>query len=196
MAQRLPLRAAAHGGDRQPAGRGPGFEIIGTPLLQGLFHASARGVGAGGQAQQRERAIAVMVEIRMNAHPARRANGLTAGIEPGDRRPQIGLHAVQREIAAGLEGRVLGIDRHALQRPTGRAPAFDLGRGQRGGAGADLRGLHHLETARKSLGRSGQGNARERVLGQALVTPKRGQRRMQGWGRGDGREGHRIFQQR
>lgn len=98
-----------------------------------LDHFAGRGL-AGRTAQQRQRAVAMVREIGMDAHPA----AVAAWVDAGDLVPDIGRHAVDLEVAAALLRRVAHVHRHALALPAAQMP--DLGRGQRGGRDAGLGG--------------------------------------------------------
>jgi len=162
----VPLIEAAHGGDHHAGIGGDLLEIARAPARQGaLDHFAGRGL-AGRTAQQRQRAVAMVREIGMDAHPA----AVAAWVDAGDLVPDIGRHAVDLEVAAALLRRVAHVHRHALALPAAQMP--DLGRGQRGGRDAGLGG--RADGERRGQHRLGamQLDVVERLVGQACGAPQ------------------------
>ena len=93
-------------------------------------------VGAFGaapwQAQQAQRAVAVVREVGVDAHPAGRAVVVAAGVQPRQLVPQLRRAAVDQEVGAAFQRGVAHVHRHRLRDAV--AQPAELGGGQRAAA--------------------------------------------------------------
>ena len=163
----VPFVETAQRGDDEALRRSGVFEIARLPLRHARFGIGARG-GRGVELHQAQRAVAVMREVRMHAHPA-----VGALVEARELVPDIGHVPVEAEPARAFERRVQHVDRHVLPRHAALVRQL-AGRERGGGDGAlrrradrERRGQHGIGAAQF---RKGQG-----LIGQARLPPDRGQ---------------------
>ena len=108
---RVPLRKTAHGGHHQTHISGGLLKGFGRPVAQRGGDGSTLGGRPGGQAQQPQRAIAVVGKVGMQAHKARLANGRTAGVQARQLVPHIGHLAVDGKVRRALQRSVDTVNR-------------------------------------------------------------------------------------
>ena len=171
----VPLLEAAGRGHHQAGIGGLGLEGFGAPAAQRLLHRVAPGGVTRRQAQQPQRAVAVVREVGMDAHPARFAIG-PAGVQARHRVPGRQLATVDQEVGAAVQRGMGAVHRHPLALADAAAQVPQLCRRQRRRAQGRLRGRGHGKRGgqhRRIAGDIGAGQCRFRQAGRA---PQRLQR--------------------
>ncbi|MNX87802.1 hypothetical protein D3C86_1197410 [compost metagenome] len=162
----VPFVEAAHGGYHHAGVRRDLLEIQRLPAAQRALHRVARGAVARGATQQRQRAIAMVGEIGVDAHPP----AIAATIDPGDRIPRIGGDAIDREVTAAFLSRVQHVYADLLPCAAALVPDFRRGQSRRRHAG--LRRRAHGEGRRNNRVRTGQHYMFQRLFWQVHRAPE------------------------
>jgi len=146
----VPFVEAAQRGHHQAGVGGGLLEVEGVPALQRMPHVGRFGTTAFGQAEQAQRAVAVVGEVRMDAHPAAGSVVAAAGVQARQLVPQLQRLAVDEEMGAGLQRRMAHVHRQALLQAVALPAKFGCSQrtgGQRrlgGRADGEGRGQHRL----------------------------------------------------
>jgi hypothetical protein len=145
-----------------------------VPAAQGLLDRGALGAVADRAAQQLQRAVAVVREVRMDANPARRADIVAAGVQPRQLVPHLWRAAIEREVRAAFEHRVFARHQHLLAAAVTQVP--QLGRCAGRGRHAGLDGIGDRERTGQHRRVAGHVDVVERGGRQAGLLPQAGQR--------------------
>ena len=166
----IPFDEAAQRSDDQTCVRRRVFEIECAPVLRGARDRVAWRVGADGQAEEAQHAVAVMREVRVQPHPAIGSFD-PAAVKPGELVPHLGRAAVDAEAAKAFERRVAHVHAHLLAQSIALVTDFGGNQGRRAERG--LRCSAHGERARQHRVAASQHQVLQRPAGQPGRLPDR-----------------------